>query len=78
MLIYILLAFFTLLLIVSYFLFKKDIIHPAVIFNFMFLVSILCAIYNIERWKVNIHLDTFLILIFMAIEFLALSYAIQK
>lgn len=78
MLIYILLVFFVILLITTYFLFKKDIIHPAVIFNFMFLISVACAIYNIDRWKIELHSNTFFILVFMALEFFIISYIIYK
>lgn len=78
MLIYVLLIFFIILLISSYFSTKKDIIHPVFIFNLMFLISIGCAIYNIDRWNIDISNMTFLLLVLMAIEFNILSYIIMK
>lgn len=78
MLIYILVVFFASILVVSFFSFKKDIIHPCIIFNIMFLASTLCALYNIKKWNINIHINTFFTLLIMSLLFNIISLAVQK
>lgn len=78
MLIYVLLIFFILVLICSYFAFKRNIIHPAVVFNLMFLVSIISAIYNIKQWQIELHAKTLWIFVLMGLEYFVISFAIQK
>lgn len=76
MYIYLLLLFFFVGLIVCYKVFDKDIMSPAVIYFFVYLASILCTIYNINKWGVNLSLKTFLILSLGAIEFAIVSYLV--
>lgn len=78
MLIYILLLCFILILISSYFLFKKEIMHPAIIFIAMYTFSVLCAVCNVEKWGIQMSTMTFILLLFGAIEFIAVSYITQK
>lgn len=78
MLIILLLTIYTILLIISYFLFKKDILQPGVVFIAAYVVSVFCATLNINKWNINFHTNTFLVLLFGAIEFIAISYIIFK
>lgn len=78
MLIIALLISYIMLLIVSYFLFKKDILQPGVIFIAAYVVSVFCAVLNIDKWNINFHTNTFLVLLLGAIEFIAISYIVFK
>ena len=74
----ILLGVFILLLILCYFGFKKEIINPPVIFCATYTFSILCACLNMKRWNINLSYKTFWILVIGAIEFVLVSFIIQK
>ena len=76
MYIYILLAFFVIALVVSYFIFNKEIMQPAIIFCTAYMLSVLCATVNITKWNINMDLKTFLILSLGAVEFIVISYLI--
>ena len=80
--IYLLLIVFLIFTVLSFFVFEKDYIHPTFIFNLMFLLSIICAIYNIEVWDINIHNNTTWILVIMAVIFflcsIVLDYILSK
>lgn len=78
MLIYILLLCFILMLIGSYFLFKKEIMHPVIIFIAMYTFSVLCAVCNIDNWGIEMSKMTFIILLLGAVEFVLVSYITQK
>ena len=78
MLIYILFFVFLVLMIGSYFLFKKDIIEPAIIFTIAYTISTFCAMVNVEYWNIDLKLETFLILLFGGVEFIAISYLIHR
>ncbi|MDY5912884.1 MAG: O-antigen polymerase [Inconstantimicrobium porci] len=77
MLIYILFAFFVVMLGLSYVLFKKEIMQPAVIFMAVYVVSIGCVLPNIEKWGVSLYYKTFWILFLGGVEFLLISYIIH-
>ena len=55
--------------IITYFVFKEDILSPAVIVCMMWTFSTLCAIYNINNWGINLHLNTVAIIILGIIIF---------
>lgn len=76
--IYILLAIFILYLIITYIIFKKDVLQPAVIFSAVYIICILSTIYNIQKWNVNIQLNTLLVLVLGALEFIIISIIINK
>lgn len=78
MLIYVLITILLIMLITSFVYFNNDIIHPAVVFCLMFVFSVLSAIYNIDTWHLNMRMETFLILVGMAIVFLLTSYVMSK
>lgn len=73
-----LLFIFVFMLIGAYFLFKKDITQPAVVFLGMYVVSILCAVVNIENWHIELDIKTFLILLLGAIEFVGVCFLFYK
>lgn len=73
-----LLCIFIALLIGTYFLFKKDIMQPAVVFVAMYVVSIFCAVVNIEKWNIDFKLNTFIVLLVGAIEFIGVSFLVYK
>ena len=78
MLIYILLLCFIFMLIGSYFLFKKEIMQPSLIFMFMYTVSVFCAVCNIDTWGIQMSKLTFILLLVGAAEFVLVSYITQK
>jgi len=78
MLIYILLLCFIGMLIGSYFLFKKEIMQPSIIFMVMYTISVFCAVCNIEKWGIHMSKMTFVILLLGAVEFIVVSYIIQR
>lgn len=78
MLIYILFITFLVMLTTAYFMYKKDILQPAVIFLAVYTVSIFCAMVNVKSWGIDLKLETFLIILLGGIEFIAISYIINK
>lgn len=78
MLIYVLLLLFIVMLTFTYFLFKKDIIEPAIIFTAAYVVSIFCCAINVKKWGINLDIRTFILLIAGAIEFIAISYGAHR
>lgn len=77
MLIYFLVVLLLILLIGSWFLFKKDIIQPSVIFVGMYFVSTLCCVLNVNKWGVDMQWNTFFLLLIGAIHFVGISYGIK-
>ena len=65
-------------LIISYFLFKKDILQPGIIFLSVYVVSIFCALINVEKCNIDFKSNTFCVFLFGAIEFVAISYIVFK
>lgn len=78
MLIYILLLTFIIMLVGSYYLFKKEIMQPSIIFLFMYTFSIACAVLNVKTWGIHMSKMTFLILVLGAVEFIVVSYITQR
>ncbi len=61
-------------LIASYYLFDKEILAPAVVLCAVYVFSIICAIYNINYWGMNLHLNTFLVISLGILCFIFFSY----
>ena len=66
-----------LLLIISLMIFKGDLINPGVIISIVFLATTLCALYNINLWKINLQPITYIVImsgivLFMTVSFLRL------
>lgn len=70
------LLFITILFIffISIFLFKGDIIHPGMIISEVFLFSILCALYNLNLWKIELGWETYLVIVFGIVIFIVTAY----
>lgn len=73
MTIYILLFCIIILWIITLY-FSKDIFCPSSILCVSYIVALLSAIYNIERWSIDLHLNTFLIILFGLIIFIITSF----
>ena len=71
--IYVLFFFILLMLIGSYSYYNKNITHPCVLFFLVYSFSVLCAIFNVEKWNINLSLTTFIILLGGAVELLLVS-----
>ena len=78
MLIYILFIGLIGILVGSYFLFKKDIIEPAIILVAAYILSVFCVIVNIEKWGVQLSNKAFWILLLGTLEFVIISLLITK
>lgn len=76
MLLVLLFILFVIMLFLAYFLFKKDIIEPTIIFLASYVLSIFCTIINIKKWGIEFSVKTFLILFIGSVEFLLVSYVI--
>lgn len=76
--IFLLLTFFIALVVVVYFKFDREVACPALIFSFAYLVSVACACFNIKEWGISLHINTFLVLVFGALEFVFISYLVYK
>lgn len=66
-----------LLLILSLVLYKGDFIHPGVIISEVFIISILCALYNIKTWNIQLSWDTYFVIAGGIFLFLIVSYFIS-
>lgn len=73
-----LLVITVLLLMIVYKMTDKDIMNPAVIFSAVYVVSIGCAVINIERWNINMSWKTFAYLLLGAVEFTAISVVMYR
>lgn len=68
--IYLLLIFLIILFLTSYILLDRDLFAPAVIICMVYIVSILSACVNVNVWKIDLHFNTFLIIVFGTIIFI--------
>lgn len=78
MVIILLLLFFIVALIFSYIKLDKDIINPGVIFAAMYVVSVGCAVININRWNIQMSWPAFAVLALGGVEFIGISILIYK
>lgn len=80
MILYSLLIIETILLNINIRLFKKDLLSPNIVLNSTLLVVIIVNILNIENWRINFSVNTFIIIIFSQLFFFVgsiLSYVIR-
>lgn len=75
--IYLLLLVLVLLCVISFFVFKKDIISPAFIFSLGFTIASVFAVIYAKKWELGLHLNTFLVISLGVAEFLTVSYAVH-
>ena len=78
MLIYILFIALIVILIGSYFLYKKDIIEPSIVLVAAYILSVFCVIVNINKWGVQLSNKAFWILLLGTLEFVIISFLINK
>lgn len=76
MLIFILEFILIMILILSIYLFRKDIMQPSVIVTAVFTISVLTAMYNIENWNINIHFNTFFVILGSVILFVFINFCV--
>lgn len=72
-----LVLFFVVSLIFCYIHFKKDIIHPSIIYSAVYVLSSLCALYNVDNWGINFKFLTFAILVGGSVEFILIGMLIK-
>lgn len=53
---------------------SKDLFSPSSILCLSYILAIICAIYNIDNWRINLHYNTFWIIIIGIISFLISSW----
>lgn len=78
MIIYLLLLTLIFLFIVSYHIFDKDLFSPSTILCEAYILSVLCCIYNIDTWGVNLHWNTYFVIVIGNIIFIIVSAYIHN
>lgn len=77
MLIYFLFFSVFVLLLLTLIIWQGELFSPSVIICAGFLVSILSAIYNIERWGISLHWNTYCVIVGGLFFFLAVSFSLR-
>ena len=68
--IYLLLIALIIMLIISYIVFERDLLAPPVVLNAVYVLSTLFAIYNIDTWAIQLHSNTFWVIVLGNLSFL--------
>ena len=76
--IYLLLITFLLMLFLTYKKFDNDIIAPPVVLVAGYTFSIICASVNVENWGIDLHINTFLVLVYGTLLFVLTGYWVKK
>lgn len=76
--IYLLLVFFVALLYFTYLKFDKDVVAPPVVLVAGYMFSIICASVNVERWSIDLHFNTFGVLVYGTMLFVVVGYIVKK
>lgn len=76
--IYLLLITFLLILFLTYKKFDNDIIAPPVVLVTGYTFSIICASVNVEKWGINLHFNTFFVLVYGTLLFIFTGYFVKK
>lgn len=76
--IYLLLITFLLMLFLTYKKFDNDIIAPPVVLVTGYTFSIICASVNVEKWGINLHFNTFFVLVYGTLLFIFTGYFVKK
>ena len=76
--IYLLCLVFLFLLVICYFIFKKELATPSIILCFVYLVSSICACLNVDEWGIKLSNKTFLVFVLGAIEFILINFIVFK
>ena len=78
MLIYLLFGLLVVLYGILYVKVNKDIFTPALLFLLAYIVSVGCALFNVERWGISMIPMTFFVLLIGAAEFVVIGVAIDR
>lgn len=76
--IYLYFVILLLLFFITFFACKKNIISPAVIFTFGFLFQSVWAVLYKNKWELNLHLNTFIVLLIGIITFIITCFVINN
>lgn len=76
--IFVLLVMLIIILFISYKIFCKDIMQPAIIMNIMYIISVGCACVNVNKWNISLNIVTFFIILLGTIEFIIINYLFYK
>lgn len=76
--IYLLLIILFIYLIICYYTFNKNLFSPAAILCEVYILSTISCIYNIETWQVNMHLNTFFVIVLGNLIFISIAIIIHK
>lgn len=75
--IYYLLIALIIMLIISYIVFEKDLLAPPVVLNAVYILSTIFAIYNIDTWAIQLHSNTFWVIVLGNLTFLITAIVIH-
>lgn len=75
--IYYLLIALIIMLIISYIVFEKDLLAPPVVLNAVYILSTIFAIYNIDTWAIQLHSNTFWVIVLGNLTFLITSILVH-
>lgn len=78
MLIFLLFVILLVFSIFIFFVYKKDVLEPSLIFSVSFLALSFMACLNARKWQLGLHLNTFLVILLGVIEFFCVGYIIKK
>lgn len=76
--IYLLLIVFLIMLYLTFKKFDKDIIAPPVVLVAGYTLSIVCAVVNVKNWGIDLHLNTFFVLVYGTLLFVITGYIVKK
>ncbi len=76
--IYLLLIVFFIMLYLTFKKFDKDIIAPPVVLVAGYTLSIACATVNVKNWGIDLHLNTFFVLVYGTLLFVITGYIVKK
>lgn len=76
--IYLLLIVFLIMLYLTFKKFDKDIIAPPVVLVAGYTLSIVCAAVNVKNWGIDLHLNTFFVLVYGTLLFVITGYIVKK
>ena len=76
--IYLLLIVFFIMLYLTFIKFDKDIIAPPVVLVAGYTLSIACAAVNVKNWGIDLHLNTFFVLVYGTLLFVITGYIVKK
>lgn len=75
--IYLLLIVFLIVLYLTFQKFDKDIIAPPVVLVAGYTLSIVCATVNVKNWGIDLHFNTFFVLVYGTLFFVITSYIVK-